>query len=352
MLAGGLGWPEGGWPEAVSAAVLGAKRHAEARAKYEAAVAAERKRERAHAAVRTPRRRRRSSRRDDGLRRTGGTRREAPARPDRRRAVLAPDVSAGLRRLRQAAARVRRRERAADAGVLLRPQARARKSASTSRRARRSSSASSTSAQPDTDGRRAVSFELNGMAREAFIPDKSVAPKAKTRPKADLGDPLQVAAPIPGLVAALSVVGRREGGEGRQAVHDGSDEDADDGLSRPTTASWPNCTPPSATPWRQGPDCPAEGLRTTGPSNTVLLRGEGAAIGPASMVGRLGGLVLAVPRLPYPPEGERGPAGERAEHPRPPPGAFAPEHAFHVPARALAVGVPLDVHAAGLFIHG
>ena len=57
---------------------------------------------------------------------------------------------------------------------------------------------------PDKDGRRALSFELNGMAREAFITDKGVAPKTKTRPKADLADPLQVAAPIPGLIAALS----------------------------------------------------------------------------------------------------------------------------------------------------
>ena len=51
---------------------------------------------------------------------------------------------------------------------------------------------------PDADGGRALSFELNGMAREAFITDKGVAPKAKTRPMADLGDSLQVAAPIPG----------------------------------------------------------------------------------------------------------------------------------------------------------
>jgi pyruvate carboxylase len=41
------------------------------------------------------------------------------------------------------------------------------------------------------------------MARESFVADRSVAPTAKTRPKADLADPLQVAAPIPGLVAAL-----------------------------------------------------------------------------------------------------------------------------------------------------
>ena len=42
MLSGGLGWPEGGWPEAVQRAVLGRERHAEARARYQAALAAER----------------------------------------------------------------------------------------------------------------------------------------------------------------------------------------------------------------------------------------------------------------------------------------------------------------------
>jgi pyruvate carboxylase len=40
MLTGGLGWPEGGWPADVSRAVLGEKRHAEATAKYRAALAA------------------------------------------------------------------------------------------------------------------------------------------------------------------------------------------------------------------------------------------------------------------------------------------------------------------------
>src|SRR5688572_20316071 len=37
MLTGGLGWPEGGWPVAVSRAVLGEKRYQEAHAKYVAA---------------------------------------------------------------------------------------------------------------------------------------------------------------------------------------------------------------------------------------------------------------------------------------------------------------------------
>jgi len=59
--------------------------------------------------------------------------------------------------------------------------------------------------EPDKDGRRTVTFELNGMTREAFITDKKVAPQTKTRPKADLADPLQVGAPIPGLVASIAV---------------------------------------------------------------------------------------------------------------------------------------------------
>jgi pyruvate carboxylase len=58
---------------------------------------------------------------------------------------------------------------------------------------------------PDKDSRRTISYELNGIAREAFVVDKSVAPKARARPKADLADETQIAAPIPGLIAALSV---------------------------------------------------------------------------------------------------------------------------------------------------
>jgi pyruvate carboxylase len=59
--------------------------------------------------------------------------------------------------------------------------------------------------QPDKDGRRTISYELNGIARETFILDKGIAPKTKARPKADLADPTQIAAPIPGLIAVLSV---------------------------------------------------------------------------------------------------------------------------------------------------
>ncbi|HEY3915331.1 MAG TPA: pyruvate carboxylase [Verrucomicrobiae bacterium] len=57
----------------------------------------------------------------------------------------------------------------------------------------------------DKDGRRVVTFELNGMTREASITDRSVQAKVKARPKADPADPLQVGAPIPGLITSVAV---------------------------------------------------------------------------------------------------------------------------------------------------
>ena len=58
---------------------------------------------------------------------------------------------------------------------------------------------------PDKEGRRIINYELNGMPREAVVQDKSVAPKTKSRAKADAADPLQLGAPIPGMITALSV---------------------------------------------------------------------------------------------------------------------------------------------------
>ncbi len=58
---------------------------------------------------------------------------------------------------------------------------------------------------PDKEGRRIINYELNGMPREAVVQDKSVAPKTKSRVKADAADPLQLGAPIPGMITALSV---------------------------------------------------------------------------------------------------------------------------------------------------
>jgi pyruvate carboxylase len=57
---------------------------------------------------------------------------------------------------------------------------------------------------PDKDGRRVITYELNGYPREAVVADKTLAKTVKARAKADAGDPLQVGAPIPGMVTALS----------------------------------------------------------------------------------------------------------------------------------------------------
>ena len=57
----------------------------------------------------------------------------------------------------------------------------------------------------DAEGKRAVTFELNGVSRQLSIVDKSVKPTVKARVKADATKPNEVGAPIPGLVTALAV---------------------------------------------------------------------------------------------------------------------------------------------------
>jgi len=56
---------------------------------------------------------------------------------------------------------------------------------------------------PDKDGRRIMSFELNGMPREATAIDKSVQVKTKARAKVNPANPLEVGAPIPGMITAV-----------------------------------------------------------------------------------------------------------------------------------------------------
>lgn len=55
---------------------------------------------------------------------------------------------------------------------------------------------------PDKDGRRIISFELNGMPREATALDKSAQVSTKTRAKASSSNPAEVGAPIPGMITA------------------------------------------------------------------------------------------------------------------------------------------------------
>ena len=57
----------------------------------------------------------------------------------------------------------------------------------------------------DAEGKRTVSFELNGMSRQLSVVDRSVKPTVKARVKADAAKPAEIGAPIPGLVTTLSV---------------------------------------------------------------------------------------------------------------------------------------------------
>jgi pyruvate carboxylase len=57
----------------------------------------------------------------------------------------------------------------------------------------------------DPEGKRVVAFELNGMPRQIAVVDKAVHPKVKARVKADPDDPLQIGAPIPGVITALPI---------------------------------------------------------------------------------------------------------------------------------------------------
>jgi pyruvate carboxylase len=189
MMQGGLGWPEGGWPERVSLVVLGEKRHREARARHAAA-----RRKPGHSAA-------------------------APLDLDRTRAELAEklrrpitddDLYSHLMYPQVFADFAKHLATYSDVSVLPTPAffygLRPGEEISVNIEEGKVLIIRLISVgQPDKDGRRAISYELNGIARETLILDKSVAPKSKARPKADLADPTQVGAPIPGLVAQLSV---------------------------------------------------------------------------------------------------------------------------------------------------
>jgi len=59
---------------------------------------------------------------------------------------------------------------------------------------------------PHEDGRRQVFFELNGQPREVLVQDRSLgAGTFVAKPKAEAGNPLHVAAPMPGAVVAVVV---------------------------------------------------------------------------------------------------------------------------------------------------
>ena len=189
MMSGGLGWPEGGWPERVSLVVLGEKRHKEARAKY--LNDAKKKNSASAAAI--------------DLVKTRSDLSEKLKRPatddDLYSHLMYPTVFADFAKHLQTSS---------DVSVLptsaffygLKPG----EEISVNIEEGKVLIIRLISVSPaDKDGRRTISYELNGIGRETFIIDKTITPKTKARPKADLADITQVAAPIPGLIAALAV---------------------------------------------------------------------------------------------------------------------------------------------------
>jgi pyruvate carboxylase len=59
--------------------------------------------------------------------------------------------------------------------------------------------------EPHPDGTRTVFFELNGQPREVTVRDRKLEVKTPPRPKADLSQPGQFGAPMPGVISSISV---------------------------------------------------------------------------------------------------------------------------------------------------
>jgi pyruvate carboxylase len=187
MMSGGLGWPEGGWPEQVQRVVLGEKRAAEARRDYQKGIVP--------GAVATP------ANLDKIRRELSDKLRRDPSDDDLYSHLMYPQVFADYAKHHHAFS---------DVSVLPTPAffygLHPGEEISISIEEGKTLIVRLVNvSEPDKDGRRTVTYELNGMTREAFITDRGVAPKAKARVKADIADPLQVGAPIPGLIASIAV---------------------------------------------------------------------------------------------------------------------------------------------------
>ncbi len=187
MLSGGLGWPAGGWPEDVQRVVLGPKRAAQARKDYKKGVIP--------GAVATP------ANLDKIRRDLSETLKREATDDDLYSYLMYPQVFTEF---------ARHAREFSDVGVLpthaffyglrLGEEINVAIEEGKSLIIRLVNIS-----EPDKDARRAVTFELNGRTREAFIADKKITPVTKTRPKVDVTDPLQIGAPIPGLIVSIAV---------------------------------------------------------------------------------------------------------------------------------------------------
>ena len=191
MFSGGLGWPPGGWPEPVWKVVLGEKKFLQVKKRYEAALKNE----------------------------SGAIASQDAADLEKSRAELSTklkrqatddDLYSHLMYPQVFAAFEKHRHDFSDVSVLPSPAffygLHLREEISVNIEPGKTLIIRLVNvSDPDKDGRRTITYELNGMTREAFVADKSLASKVKHRPKADLTDPLQIAAPIPGLIASIAV---------------------------------------------------------------------------------------------------------------------------------------------------
>jgi pyruvate carboxylase len=192
MFSGGLGWPLGGWPEPVWKVVLGEEKYLSAKKRYQAAL---RKGEPAAGSSQEP----------ADLAKLGT---ELSAKL--KRAVREDDLYSHLMYPQVFAAFEKHRHDYSDVSLLPTPAffygLHLREEISVNIEPGKKLIIRLVNvSEVDKDGRRTLTYELNGMTRETLIADKSLASKVKHRPKANLSDPRQIPAPIPGLIATIAV---------------------------------------------------------------------------------------------------------------------------------------------------
>jgi pyruvate carboxylase len=191
MMNGGLGWPEGGWPDPVWKVILGEHGFKEAKARYHAAMKSGKASAPARETVDL-----------DKIR--------AELLAKLKRPVNDDDLYSHLMYPQVFAAFEKQRHDYGDVSVLPTPAffygLQPRQEISATIEAGKTLIIRLVNvSEPEKDGRRTITYELNGVTRESFIADKNVAAKIKHRPKADLDDRRQIPAPIPGLIVSIQV---------------------------------------------------------------------------------------------------------------------------------------------------
>lgn len=197
MLMGGLGWPAGGWPAEVSLAVLGPEKHKLATKRYEETLKEKGKRGKTAAAPLDL----------DAVR--------GELKEKLKREVTDDDLYSHLMYPQVFAEFAKQQKEYSDLSVL--PTSaffyglqNMEEITVTIEEGKTLIIRLMNIGTADKDGRRTVTYELNGINREVQILDKTVAVTSKSRPKADLADVKQIPAPIPGLIATLAVsVGKK-----------------------------------------------------------------------------------------------------------------------------------------------